>query len=147
MDKRKANIDLLFRNGLKDFEVLPPPEVWNNILPVIRKKQRYAVLLRTAAMVALLFSISFLAYRFSRQIPSSFNEPVISFGQDQIFNRVIPADPVLVRIMPSGDRLAGSGTGGQEAGQLSAMETDTTDDHNVPAPFITETVLPTSPAI
>ena len=50
MDDRKANIDLLFRNGLKDFEVLPPPEVWNNILPAIRKKQRYVALLRTAAM-------------------------------------------------------------------------------------------------
>jgi len=104
MDDRKANIDLLFRNGLKDFEVLPPPEVWNNILPVIRKRQRYVVFLRTAAMVAILLSMSFLAYRLSRQIPSSFNEPVISFGQDQIFDRTAPADPALVRIMPSGDR-------------------------------------------
>jgi len=142
MDKRKANIDLLFRNGLKDFEVLPPPEVWNNILPVIRKKQRYAVLLRTAAMVALLFSISFLAYRFSRQIPSSFNEPVISFGQDQIFNRAVRADPLLVRMMPSGDRLAGSGTNGQQSDQLPPMNTDTTVDQNFPAPLITETRTP-----
>jgi hypothetical protein len=31
MDERGANIDILFRNGLKDYEVLPPPEVWNNI--------------------------------------------------------------------------------------------------------------------
>ena len=33
MDEKGANIDLVFRNGLKDFEVLPPPEVWDNIHP------------------------------------------------------------------------------------------------------------------
>lgn len=142
MDDRKANIDLLFRNGLKDFEVLPPPEVWNNILPVIRKKQRYVVLLRTAAMVALLVSMGFLAYRLSRQIPSSFNEPVISFGQDQIFNRVIPAEPSLVRILPSGDRRAGSAISGQEAGQLTASDTDSTGSIIFPAGFISETPAP-----
>ena len=31
MNEKGANIDLLFRNGLKDFEVLPPPGVWDNI--------------------------------------------------------------------------------------------------------------------
>jgi len=142
MDDRKANIDLLFRNGLKDFEVLPPPEVWNNILPVIRKKQRYVVFLRAAAMVALMLSMSFLAYRMSRQIPSSFNEPVISFGQDQIFNRAVPADPALVRIVPSDDRRTGSGISGQQAGQFPVANTDTIDDQDVPPSFITETGTP-----
>jgi len=40
MDDKIANIDLVFRNGLKDYEVHPPPEVWNNIRPAVRKKQR-----------------------------------------------------------------------------------------------------------
>ena len=26
MSEKGANIDLVFRNGLKDYEVLPPPE-------------------------------------------------------------------------------------------------------------------------
>ncbi len=70
MDDRRANIDLVFRNGLKDYEVLPPPEVWNNIRPVIRKKQRPLIILRAAAMIAVVLSLSFLAYRWSMEISS-----------------------------------------------------------------------------
>ncbi len=31
MADSRANIDLVFRNGLMDYEVLPPSEVWDNI--------------------------------------------------------------------------------------------------------------------
>jgi hypothetical protein len=68
MDERGANIDVIFRNGLKDIEALPPPEVWENIKPVIRKKQRPYILLGNAALIAVLLSLSMLAYRWSRQI-------------------------------------------------------------------------------
>jgi hypothetical protein len=69
MDEREANIDLLFRNGLKDYEVLPPHDVWENIIPVIRKKQRPYMMLRAAAAAAVLVSLSLLAYRWSQEIP------------------------------------------------------------------------------
>jgi hypothetical protein len=68
MDERGANIDIVFRNGLKDFEVLPPPEVWDNIYPAIKRKQRPFIVLRAAALIALVLSISFLTYRMSREI-------------------------------------------------------------------------------
>jgi hypothetical protein len=77
-----ANIDLLFRNGLKDYEVLPPVEAWNNILPVIRKKQKPVILLRSAALIAVLLSISFLAYRWSREISTSFQNPVLALNEE-----------------------------------------------------------------
>lgn len=70
MDERGANIDILFRNGLKDYEVLPPAEVWNNIRPVVRKNQQPVIVLRAAAMIAVLISLSFLAYKWSTQISS-----------------------------------------------------------------------------
>jgi hypothetical protein len=70
MDERGANIDILFRNGLKDYEVLPPPEVWNNIRPAVRKNQRPIIIFRAAAMIAILLSLSFMAYKWSTQIPS-----------------------------------------------------------------------------
>jgi hypothetical protein len=70
MDDRGVNIDILFRNGLKDHEVLPPAEVWNNIRPAIRKNQQPIVILRAAAMIAVLLSLSFLAYRWSLEISS-----------------------------------------------------------------------------
>ena len=37
MVNRKENIDLVFRNGLKDFEAAPPVDVWDNIKPAIKK--------------------------------------------------------------------------------------------------------------
>ena len=82
MDERKANIDLVFRNGLKDFEVLPPPEVWNNIRPVVRKKQRPLIILRTAAAVAVILSLSFLAYQFSRQISGSIENNALTLNEE-----------------------------------------------------------------
>ena len=67
MDDKGANIDLLFRNGLKSFEVLPPREVWSNIAPVIRKKQQPLLILRTAAMVVILLSMTFLIYNWGKK--------------------------------------------------------------------------------
>ncbi|MFH0842350.1 MAG: outer membrane beta-barrel protein [Bacteroidota bacterium] len=78
MDDRGANIDIVFRNGLKDYEVLPPQDAWDNIHPVIRKKQRPVAFLRAAAMFAVLISLSILAYRFSRELPSAPEGPVMA---------------------------------------------------------------------
>ena len=78
MDEREANIDILFRNGFKDFEVLPPPEVWDNIQPDIRKKLKPFILLRTAAMIAVLLSIGFLVYRLSYEIPGGEGNQLLS---------------------------------------------------------------------
>jgi len=80
----RANIDLLFRNGLKDYEVLPPVEVWNNIIPVIRRKQRPVLLLRSAALLAVLLSLSFLAYQWSRQLSQSVQDPLIAVADQYI---------------------------------------------------------------
>jgi hypothetical protein len=54
LDKRDANIDIVFRNGLKDFEVIPPSEIWENINPKIRTKQTPVLIIRVAASVAIL---------------------------------------------------------------------------------------------
>ncbi len=81
MNEREANIDIVFRNGFKDYEVLPPPEIWDKIQPVIGRKRKSVILLRSAAMIAAIISISFLAYRLSREIPTvseNQNLPVIN---------------------------------------------------------------------
>lgn len=85
MDNKGANIDLLFRNGLKDYEVLPPVDVWNNIVPEIRKKQRYVIFLRSAALIAVLLSLSFLAYRWSREVSLLIKNPVIALNNEESF--------------------------------------------------------------
>jgi Outer membrane protein beta-barrel domain len=68
MSNGGANIDLLFRNGLKDFEVLPPVGVWAKIFPAIRRKQRPFVLLRYAAVIVVILSVSLLAYKWSNEV-------------------------------------------------------------------------------
>ena len=82
MANERANIDLLFRNGLRDYEVLPPVEVWNNVLPVIRRKNRPVLLLRSAALIAVLLSLSFLAYRWSREMSTAVRNPVLASGEE-----------------------------------------------------------------
>lgn len=67
MDERGANIDLLFRNGLKDYEVLPPAGVWDGIRPALKKKSRMVIFYRIAAMSAILISLGFFASMLSRQ--------------------------------------------------------------------------------
>ncbi len=87
MVNKDANIDLLFRNGLKDLEVLPPVEAWESILPVIRKKQRFIIFLRSAALVAVLLSVTFLAYRWSRELTSGIQNPVLALGEESVKNQ------------------------------------------------------------
>ena len=95
MDERWANIDLVFRNGLKDFEVLPPPEVWDSIEPSIKVKPRPFIFLRAAAMIAVLLTISFLAYRWSREISKVPDEQLMAFEIDTFTPVIIPAVGVL----------------------------------------------------
>lgn len=65
MDERGANIDLLFRNGLKDYEVLPPQGAWDKINPAIRRKP-YLFYLRVAAAMALFTSLGVVAWMLGR---------------------------------------------------------------------------------
>src|SRR5664279_694110 len=67
MSEPGANIDLLFRNGLKDFEVLPPPEVWDSICSSGKIKRHPIVFFRVAAVAAVLMSVGFLTFRLSRE--------------------------------------------------------------------------------
>ncbi len=80
MNEKEANIDLLFRNGLKDYEVLPPSGVCDNILSAVRIKSRPYVFLRIAAAITVLTALSFLTYRWSRQVLVEPSSPVIAFN-------------------------------------------------------------------
>jgi hypothetical protein len=85
MNEREANIDLVFRNGLKDLEVLPPQDVWENIQPVISQKRKSLIFMRAAAMIAVILTMSFLAYRWSREISTSVDNAVVTFNDEAAF--------------------------------------------------------------
>jgi hypothetical protein len=84
VDNRDANIDLLFRNSLKDFEVLPPVGIWDAILRVVRKKQKPFVMLRAAAIIAVILSVSALAYKWSTEITITLQGQDLSLGDESI---------------------------------------------------------------
>jgi hypothetical protein len=80
MSEKGANIDLLFRNGLKDFEVLPPPGVWDGIHSAVKVKSRPVIFLKAAAVAAILVTAVFLTYRWSRDISSTPSGSVMAFN-------------------------------------------------------------------
>lgn len=82
MDDKWANIDLIFRNGLKDYEVLPPQDVWDNISPVIKRKNNYFSLLRSAAAVAVLATMGFLAYRWAMEATDAILPELLTLNQE-----------------------------------------------------------------
>ncbi len=102
MDNSGANIDLLFRNGLKDLEVLPPQGVWTNIKPVIRRKTRPFVLLRSAAMIAVVVSLAVLAYQYSRQLVVPSDNQVIAISEPE--SPVLNVNPLTAVIASSENR-------------------------------------------
>ena len=80
MNEKGANIDLLFRNGLKDYEVLPPAGVWEGIHPVIKIKSQPVILLRIAAVVTVLVTVSLLTFKWSRDISNLPSGDVMAFN-------------------------------------------------------------------
>lgn len=73
MADSRANIDLVFRNGLKDFEVLPPPGVWDNIQPAINVTGKKFIfpIFKVAATITVVATMSFLSYRLGVEISTS----------------------------------------------------------------------------
>src|SRR5512135_3621572 len=84
MDNRDANIDLLFRNSLKDFEVLPPVGIWDTIFRVVRKKQKPFIMLRAAAIIAVILSVSVLAYKWSTEITITLQGQDLSLSEESV---------------------------------------------------------------
>ena len=82
MSDRSQYVDVFFRNGLKEYEVLPPPEVWDNIKPAIRKREKSQSILRLAAIIAILISLSAASVWFTQRISHDFYGPAISLNQE-----------------------------------------------------------------
>jgi hypothetical protein len=101
MDEREANIDLLFRNGLKDYEVLPPQEVWDNIHPSIKVNKRSYILLKAAASITVLISLSFLAYILSRDNTSLAEYPVLTMNVESMVPLFSPPADITEKRDPS----------------------------------------------
>lgn len=90
MDKREANIDLVFRNGLKDYEVLPPAEIWDHINPVVKRKRRSFVLLRIAAVSTIVLTTGFLAYQLGNRFSAGMDNAITALNLEAKSPLVLP---------------------------------------------------------
>ena len=80
MSEKGANIDLLFRNGLKDYEVLPPSGVWDGISASGRVKKRPLIFFRIAAAVTALVTIGLLTYTYTRNVTEESGKGLTAFN-------------------------------------------------------------------
>jgi hypothetical protein len=118
MDNREANIDLVFRNGLKDYEVLPPAEVWDNIQPKIARNQKPFIILRAAALAAAVVSLGFFAYQWGSEKQVITNNQILAFNPEseapafntpvirqlkRVENALIPVKPVTLAVSEPAD--------------------------------------------
>ena len=97
MFEREPNIDIVFRNGLKNLEVLPPADVWDNIPPVPVRHTRLRVISGIAAGVAALVSLTLFATWYVRNTsaPVLLSEVTVTAEELQgISLDIIEAEPV-----------------------------------------------------
>lgn len=83
MVRNESHIDVLFRQGLSGTEVLPPSSVWDNIKPFIRKRNRKVVFFKMAAGLAILTSLSLMAWFLSGNIAGDRN-PALTASSDRL---------------------------------------------------------------
>jgi hypothetical protein len=95
MADRGEYVDIFFRNGLKEFEVLPPPDIWENLQPVIRKRQKSSNIFRFAAIAAILLSLSVFSFWLTKELSKDFSGQAISLNQE-----VIPAGFYVAKNQP-----------------------------------------------
>ena len=93
MFDKEPNIDIVFRNGLKNMEVLPPADVWDNIPPMPVRNQGYRVAMRIAAGIAVLVALTLLASSYFRSNNGSGDITELAMAaDDQLPESVAPAE-------------------------------------------------------
>ena len=97
MADRRANIDLVFRNGLMDYEVHPPAELWDNIQASVNVPRNKPVFpfLKAAAAVTIVATMSFLAYRLGVEVSTSQLNEMSAANQESFSPELNPVLPVV----------------------------------------------------
>ncbi len=144
-----ANIDLAFRNGLKDYEVLPPPDVWNCIESRVMRKKMPPYLLRAAAFLAIAMTMSVLAYRWIGKTSTMPAETVLALNEEPTaqFNSDNLSDPVM-QIKPQSEsagttkEIVAENT--QEVSQLALADTGVSSIAKLPYTNLRSPLKPAS---
>jgi hypothetical protein len=90
MFEKEPNIDIVFRNGLKNMEVLPPADVWDNIPPMPVRNHGYRFAMRIAAGVAVLVALTLLASSYFRTNNGSDDITELAMATDGLLPESVP---------------------------------------------------------
>ncbi len=85
----KENIDIVFRNGLKDFEATPPYDIWEDIKPSLQKKPVTSSTWKVAASLAVLLSLGVVSYRLGMNSALR----IIETGSESLVDVISEPDP------------------------------------------------------
>lgn len=102
MFEREPNIDVVFRNGLKNLEVLPPTDVWDNIPPMPVRGTRSRVFTGIAAGIAALLSLTLIASWITRSDSATRSLSEVTLAEnDQLpeTGQLISASPVVRKVV------------------------------------------------
>ncbi len=115
MFDKEPNIDIVFRNGLKNFEVLPPSDVWDNISPMPARTPKYGVVMGIAAGISVLISLTlFASWYFRNNADTGVNTELAMTTGDQLPVTKTPAaisKPVIPHKHSHSPKPASAGTG------------------------------------
>ncbi|MBI5010908.1 MAG: hypothetical protein HZB98_14935, partial [Bacteroidia bacterium] len=95
MADSRANIDLVFRNGLMDYEVLPPAELWDNIQASVNVPRKRTVFpfFKAAAAITVVATMSFLAYRLGVEVSTNQLNQLSAANQESFSPELNPVLP------------------------------------------------------
>lgn len=105
MFDKEPNIDIVFRNGLKDFEALPPSDVWDAMPPIIPLHSWKRYIYPVAATLAILMTLG-AAMNFLVRKPAANNDQLAANNvlTEQKINSVTkvdePAGARMVKMRP-----------------------------------------------
>lgn len=149
MVKSDGNIDLVFRDGLKDLEVLPPSDIWSGVSSAIIPSNNRGLVFRVAAGIATLVSLGLLSYYIGTRTSDSLLGPLtaeLQMGESIIQDNTIISNtgsPVLAEaIIDNGlERIVVIEEGNTDGDELFAVNKDLTPEYIQARDLITDNDL------
>lgn len=108
MVKNESHIDVLFREGLKEVEVLPPESVWENIEPSAGRRANRIIFFRIAAALAILVSMAMITYMFTN-LPLSEDRSPLASAEDNDVSNLFDASYIDLNVRPTETEETGTG--------------------------------------
>ena len=122
MVKRDAQIDILFREGLLDMEVLPPSDIWDDISPAINSRPNLGMVFRIAAGVAALTTLAMLTYFIGVRTTAVLEQPFSPSADLGLSDFNLPRDQVVQTPEQEIARRNETGSAGIDTEPFAAVE-------------------------